>query len=88
MVCVVCVQCTGHPSVSASAPALVQSWRVGSRTATLTVSQPDDNGQRVAVVEWAPDQPLRLTKAQFKQYRRSRNAAIQALGLTTLVIEI
>lgn len=74
--------------MSASAAALVQSWRVGSRTATLTVSQPDVNGQRVAVIEWSPDQPQRLTKAQFKQYRRGRNAAIQALGLTTLVIEI
>ena len=74
--------------MSASAPALVRSWRVGSRTVTLSVSQPDAAGQRAAVIEWAPTQPLKLTRAQLKQYRRGRDAAIEALGLSTLVIEI
>ncbi|MFG6428410.1 hypothetical protein [Roseateles sp. LYH14W] len=74
--------------MSASAAALVRSWRVGNRTATLTVSQPSPDGQRAAVIEWAPTQPQKLTKAQFKQYRRGRDAALLSLGIPVLVVEV
>ena len=74
--------------MSASLPALVRSWRVGSRTATLTVSQPDINGQRSALIEWDGDVPKKLSPAELEQYRRGRDAAFKALGLSALVVEI
>lgn len=74
--------------MSASAPALVRSWRVGNRTATLTVSQPGASGQRAAVIEWLPDQPRSLSPAELDEYRRGRNAAFKALGLSALIIEV
>lgn len=73
--------------MSATAPALTKSWRVGKFTATLSVSQPDPSGHRAALIEWTPHLPANLTKEELTQYRTGRNAAFQALGLSALVIE-
>lgn len=74
--------------MSASPPALVRSWRVGKRTATLMVSEPGPDGQRSAVIEWDGDTPTNLSPAELNEYRRGRDAAFKALGLNALVIEI
>lgn len=74
--------------MSASTPALVRSWLVGGRTATLTVSRTGPDGERSAVIGWEPDRPSNLSSAELDEYRRGRDAAFQALGISVLVIEV
>ncbi|HEY8878635.1 MAG TPA: hypothetical protein VIN03_13795 [Roseateles sp.] len=54
----------------------------------MTVSQPSPTGQRSVLIEWDGEPPKRLTSEELQQYREGRNAAIQALGLNALVIEL
>jgi len=74
--------------MSAFAPALVRSWRVGKRTATLTVSQAGPNGERSALIEWDGGVPPKLSAAELNEYRRGRDAAFKALGVSALIIEV
>lgn len=74
--------------MSAEAAALVRSWSVGRYTCTLTVPQLRAGVVSSVVIEWAPEQPERLTAAEIDAYKRGRNEAIKALGLNALVIDV
>ncbi len=72
--------------------ALVRSWRVGKRIVTATMSQPRRGQVRHTVMEWSPDQPRRLSRREWKQYRAGRDAAFTELfaelGVRGVVLEI
>lgn len=78
--------------MTAEAPALVRSWPVGSRTATLTVPRPAPGSVLSAVIEWSPDAPRGLSGAEWKQYRDGRNAALAEvaaeLGVSAAVLDV
>lgn len=75
--------------MSASAAAIVRTWKVGPWTATLTVPAPRKGELLSAVIEWDPSMPDRaLTSAERTQYRAGRDAAIASLGLRTLVVDL
>ncbi len=57
------------------------SWKVGDRTATLTVPKTRKGQLRAAAIEWAPDRPGRLTADEWREYREGRNAALAQLAL-------
>jgi|JI8StandDraft_1071087.scaffolds.fasta_scaffold51094_2 hypothetical protein len=77
-------------AVTAEAAAFTATWRVGSRTVTLTSPHPKPGQALSAVVEWDPAMPLKLTPAELVQYRAGRDAALadmaQALGITVAVV--
>lgn len=74
--------------MSAEAPALVRSFRVGRRVVTLTVPQPKPESVRGMTTEWFPDRPRHLTPSELRQYRAGRDAVLAELGLRVLVVEI
>jgi hypothetical protein len=67
--------------VSAEPAILTRRWRVGRRTCTLSVPQPQP-GQAVHVcIEWDPDMPtMRLNASERRQYRAGRDAAFADLA--------
>ena len=78
--------------MSAEAPALTRSFRVGHRTVTVTMPAPRLGKVRYMTIEWAPDPPRRLSKRELHQYRAGRNAAVAELakltGMKAAIIEI
>ena len=72
--------------------ALVRTWRVGRRKVTVTVPQMRSGQVLHAAFEWSPDQPRRLSRREWKQYRKGRDAAFAelfaALGIRGAVLEI
>jgi len=78
--------------MAAEAAVLSRSWTVGRYTATLTVPRPKHGAVAAAVIEWDPDVPQRLTDEEMEQYRRGRNAALEAmskaLGIRAAVIDL
>lgn len=67
--------------MSASAPALSHTWKVGRFLVTLTVP-PLRLGQVAhASVEWAPHLPERLTTKEITAYRTGLAAALNKLGM-------
>lgn len=81
----------GSLSMSAEAPAFTTSWPVGRYVATLTMPRTTAGAVASAVIEWQPAVPSGLTRAELKQYREGRDAALQevarVLGLRIGVIE-
>jgi len=69
--------------VSASAPTLVRTFRVGPYTATLTAG-PNDDGFVTAVCEWLPHMPKTLTATEEEQYQRGLAAFATELGRLAL----
>ncbi|MBN8491060.1 MAG: hypothetical protein J0M00_06485 [Burkholderiales bacterium] len=70
----------------------IRTWRVGRFTVTLTCPRPAAGTTMAASVEWAPDQPRRLTEAELRAYRAGRNAALEdlavELGVNVAVLEV
>jgi hypothetical protein len=63
---------------------LTDTFRVGKYTVTMTIQKPRIGCVTHAVCEWEPDQPIRLTKRELKQYRKGRDAlaakVLESLG--------
>jgi hypothetical protein len=77
--------------VSAEAAAISRTWKVGSRTVTLTIPRPEEGRAIFASCEWSPDAPARLTPAEWTAYRQGRHTALlelaSELGVTIGVLE-
>jgi len=73
--------------MSAEAPAVVATFKVGTRQVRLTIPRPGSGNCYVAA-EWTPDMPRALSASEWKQYRAGRNAAIRQLGMRALIIEV
>jgi hypothetical protein len=56
----------------AEGAAIVRSFRVGKRTATLTIQAPR-SGRANYVTGWSPDTPPFLTRKEMRQYRVGRS---------------
>jgi hypothetical protein len=63
----------------AEGAAIVRSFRVGKRTATLTIQAPR-SGRANYVTGWSPDTPPFLTRKEMRQYRVGRSRAIAELA--------
>lgn len=78
--------------MSAEAALLVRSWKVGSRTVTMTVPKPRGKRPAFPVMDWSPQVPRNLTADEWAQYRAGRDAALaelaQSLGGTVAVVEL
>ena len=78
--------------MSAEAPTLTRSWKVGKRTVTMTVPPVVRGQARCMAMEWSPSMPRRLTKRELREYRIGRDAAVVELaeqtGLRALVVEV
>lgn len=78
--------------MSAEAPALVRSFRVGRRTVTLTLCKPVAGMVLHSIAEWSPDRPRGLSPRELRQYREGRNAVLgefaQLVGMRTLLVEV
>ena len=76
--------------MTAEAAAFTATWRVGSRTVTLTSPRPKPGRALSAVIEWDPAMPRKLSPAEMAEYRAGRDAALadmaQALGVTVAVL--
>ena len=72
--------------------ALVRSWRVGKRQVTVTVPQMRPGQVLHAAFEWHPNMPRCLSRREWKQYRKGRDAAFAELfaelGIRGMVLEI
>ncbi len=72
--------------------AMVRTWRVGKRRVTLTAPQIQTGQVLHAAFEWTPDMPRRLSRREWKQYRKGRDAAFAdlfaELGIRGLLCEI
>lgn len=65
--------------MSASAPTLIRTFKVGRYTATVTAG-PNDGGLVSAVCEWLPHTPKTLTPAEKEDYQRGMAAFATELG--------
>jgi hypothetical protein len=78
--------------MTASAPLFSKSWTVGHRTCRLDVPKAAPGQATTVLMDWTPDVPTRLSRAELQQYREGRNAAIaQAaaeLGVAIALVEI
>jgi hypothetical protein len=78
--------------MSAEPAKQTRSFRVGRYTATVSLPPVMPNEARVAVIDWQPSLPQRLTPVELEQYRRGRDAALRdlstELGLNVLVLEL
>ena len=76
--------------MTAEAAAFTATWRVGSRTVTLTSPRPKPGRALSATIEWDPGMPRKLSPAEMAEYRAGRDAALadmaQALGITVAVV--
>ena len=74
------------------AAALVRTWKVGSRKVTMTAPNLRNGQVAMATIEWFPSTPSKLSRREFKQYRKGRNAAFAELcadlGIRGALIEI
>ena len=72
--------------------ALVRTWRVGRRKVTVTVPQVRSGQVLHAAFEWDPNMPRRLSRREWKQYRKGRDAAFAELfaelGVRGAILEI
>ncbi len=66
--------------MSAEAPALVHTFRVGHRVCTITLPTPKLGSVCSGSVEWEPDLPDGLNGAEQHQYRKGRDKAFAELG--------
>jgi hypothetical protein len=78
--------------MSASAAAIVRTFRVGKRTVTWTIPKPVVGSVSHSVVEWDPDLPRRLSQREWQQYRAGRDAIYAELstllGINMMVVEL
>lgn len=66
--------------MTAVAPTLVRTWRVGKRYwVTLTVPPPTAGVVSVASCEWSPGMPVRLNQRERRDYLRGMHEATHAL---------
>ncbi len=72
--------------------ALVRTWRVGKRKVTVTVPQIRTGQVLYAAFEWTPNMPRRLSRREWRQYRKGRDAAFAELfaeiGIRGAVLEV
>ncbi len=72
--------------------AMTRTWRVGKRTVTATLPRARSGQVAHAAFEWHPDMPRRLSRREWKQYRKGRDAAFAELftdlGIRGAVLEI
>ena len=66
--------------MSAEAPALVHTFPVGHRFCTITLPTPKVGSVCSGSVEWEPDLPVGLNRAERRQYQKGRNKALAELG--------
>ena len=66
--------------MSAEAPALVHTFRVGHRVCTITLPTPKLGTVCSGSVEWEPDLPVGLNRSELRQYRKGRDKAFAELG--------
>ena len=62
--------------MSAEAPLLSRTWNVGPRTVKFVVPRPKPGRAVHCACEWAPDEPRRLSPAEWQDYVAGRNAAL------------
>lgn len=80
--------------MSAEAPVLTRSFRVGKRwTVEVSVPPIQPGAMRSLAMEWSPAFPQRkLTRQEFQQYREGRDAVIaelsRELGISIAVIDL
>ena len=78
--------------MTAEAAALVRSFLVGKRHCTLTFRRPAAKTTQWMSAEWSPTTPRRLNKAEWRQYRAGRDAAMvefaELLGERILLVEV
>ncbi|RDD61462.1 hypothetical protein [Ferruginivarius sediminum] len=78
--------------MTAEQPAIVRTFRVGKRTVTLSVETPRRGEVANMICEWSPDRPRRLSRKEWREYRRGRDAALadlaEAMGATVGVMEL
>lgn len=78
--------------MSAEAPVLTHTWRIGQRTCVLTIARPIAGQAVHAVFEWTPDVPKNLSAAEWKQYRAGRDAGLaelsRKLGVRAVALEL
>jgi hypothetical protein len=67
-------------AMSAEAAILTRSWRVGSRTASLSVPRPKPGKPLHVCIEWDPSPPSQLSTSEWREYREGRNAALADLA--------
>lgn len=66
--------------MTASAPALVKTWKVGNRyRVTMTVPRLPDGSLATAVCEWEPSMPDSLTEKELRDYERGRDDVVLQL---------
>lgn len=67
-------------------------FAVGDRTVTICIPNVKPGIPTSVRVEWAPDQPSRLSDAEWKQYRAGRAHALAGiaaeLGINVAVLEL
>lgn len=60
---------------------LSETFRVGPRTVTMTLSeQPPQGGVLPLQCEWFPDTPAHLTRGERRQYQRGRHRFMSKLA--------
>lgn len=78
--------------MTAEAPLLSRSWKVGRYIATLTVPKFKPGAQMLATIEWLPTAPDRLTAGELRDYVAGRNEvlaeAARELRLAVAVIDL
>lgn len=68
--------------MSAEAPAVLRSFKVGHRICTIALRRPAP-GQEIdyLMADWSPDAPARLTdEREIAEYRAGRDAAVAELA--------
>lgn len=77
--------------MSADAALMSKSWKVGSRTVTMTVPKPRTGELAMVAMEWHPEMPAKLNRRELQQYRTGRDGAIaefaSTLGINVVVVE-
>jgi len=72
--------------------AITRSWPVGKRTVTLSVPPLKHGTVMHAVIEWAPEQPPRLSGEEWHEYRVGRQIALAEiagqLGIPMAVLDL
>ena len=66
--------------MSAEAPALVHTFPVGHRFCTITLPTPKVGSVCSGSVEWEPDLPVGLNRAERRQYQKGRDKALAEFG--------
>ncbi len=66
--------------MSAEAPALVRTFRVGHRIRTISLPASEPGSVSYGTVEWEPDLPAGLNRSELRQYRKGRDKAFAELG--------